>query len=226
MYRHMPRWVPFAMTTTEDGAFWGHEGLNLTLLERAIRLDLDYGRYVYGGSTITQQLVKNLYLTRSKHLARKFEELLIVWQMERLVPKRRILEVYTNGVEFGPRLYGVERASRYYFGKSVRDIGPLEAAFLGATKPCPRCGHALFKSTGWGHWWRDRTVEVLNRMRRAKQITQAQFEALYPFVPRFEGWPAARFAPNPVADLIAAMPAEKGLSVRDLLEGQATAEPP
>ena len=104
----LPAWVPYAMMVTEDAAFYHHRGLRLGLLGRAVKMNLDYGRFVYGGSTLTQQLVKNLYLTRDKYLMRKFEELLIVWHMERSLAedkvktKDRILELYVNIVEFAP----------------------------------------------------------------------------------------------------------------------------
>ena len=182
------------MTTTEDGAFWQHAGLNDFLLRRAIRLDLDYGRYVYGGSTLTQQLVKNLYLTRTKVLSRKLEELLIVWQMERRVPKTRILETYVNGVEYGPRLYGVVRAARAYFAKEATALAPVEAAFLGAIKPCPSCGWAGFHSGHWAPWWSKRIGEVLSRMQAKGIVTAAQVAAADPFVPDFVGWDAAKMA--------------------------------
>lgn len=118
-------WTWWAMVATEDGAFYKHRGLRPGLLLRALKLDLDYGRFVYGGSTITQQLVKNIFLTRAKNLSRKFEELLIVWHIERELPnllpaknpkdppnkaaKDRLLELYVNMIEFGSN------------GKSVSD---------------------------------------------------------------------------------------------------------
>jgi len=190
----MPRWVPYAMTTTEDGSFWAHRGLNEFLLNRAVRLDLHYGRFVYGGSTLTQQLVKNLYMTRSKFLARKFEELLIVWAMERNVKKARILEIYTNAVEFGPKMYGVKRAAKHYFDKSPSRLTPLEAAFLGSIKPCPRCADFAFRAQVYKPWYQRRVLQILTRMLHYKVITQAQYDREMNTVPRFTGWPPGKLA--------------------------------
>lgn len=190
----MPRWVPYAMMTTEDGSFYAHRGLNLFLLNRAIRLDLHYGRFVYGGSTLTQQLVKNLYMTRSKFLGRKLEELLIVWEMERKVPKVRILEVYTNGVEFGPGKYGITRGAAHYFDKSPSRLTPLEAAWLGSLKPCPGCADGHFRAQRYGPWYQKRLLEILTRMQYYGVISQAQYDREMNTVPRFAGWPSQKLS--------------------------------
>ena len=200
----LPPWVPYAMIATEDAAFFHHKGVRLGLTARAIKMCLDYGRFVYGGSTITQQLVKNLFLTRDKYLGRKFEELLIVWHMERSLIdeetvkaakddeqpiKDRILEIYINGIEFAPHLYGIQRGAKLYFDKAAVDLTPLEAAFLAANKPCPKCGHKRFEQKKWTPWWQTRMVGIMNKMRTNGIITEAQFVAEAPYVPRFVGWP-------------------------------------
>lgn len=207
----LPPWVPYAMIATEDAAFYHHRGVRLGLLGRAIKMCLDYGRFVYGGSTITQQLVKNIYLTRDKNLARKFEELLIVWQIERaltaapdsvkegedpaflryVATKDRILELYINGIEFGPKLYGITRASRAYFGKEPHELSPLDASFLAANKPCPKCGHKRFTTQKWTPWWQERMVSIMSKMLRDGIIDDDQFAAEAPYVPRFVGWPGS-----------------------------------
>ena len=200
----LPPWVPYAMMATEDAEFYHHKGLRLGLLSRAIKMCADYGRFVYGGSTITQQLVKNLFLTRDKYLARKFEELLIVWHMERNLmaeakleegsdvaraTKDRIMELYINVIEFGPQIYSVVRAAKTYFDKSAAELTPLEAAFLAANKPCPKCGHKRFTTQKWTPWWQERMVGIMKRMRKDGIISDEQFVAEAPYVPRFVGWP-------------------------------------
>jgi hypothetical protein len=192
--KELKHWTPWAMIATEDGAFYKHHGIRPGLLLRAIRLDLDYGRFVYGGSTITQQLVKNIFLTRAKNLSRKFEELLIVWQMEHQLEKDRILELYVNFIEFGPKVYGVQRAAQTYFGKDARELTPLESAFLAANKPCPRCGYARFAGKKWDPWWQERMIGIMNKMRDEGIITEEQFLAEAPYIPRFVGWPAPQVA--------------------------------
>jgi len=191
---HMPRWLPYIMTSSEDGRFRSHRGLNLFLLNRALRMDLDYGRFVYGGSSITQQLVKNLYMTRSKYLGRKLEELLIVWQMERVLDKSRILETYINVVEYAPRIFGISRAARYYFGKPATALTPIEAAYLAALKPCPKCADDHYRSRRFTPWYQRRVLEFLTRMRRNEIITERQFQVEMNTTPQFSGWSAARRA--------------------------------
>ncbi|MCO4762691.1 MAG: transglycosylase domain-containing protein [Myxococcales bacterium] len=190
----VPSWVPYAMITTEDGGFWRHRGLNAFLLNRAIRLDLHYGRFVYGGSTITQQLAKNLFFTRSKFLARKLEELLAVWAMERGLAKVRIIEIYMNAVEFAPHVYGVTRGAMHYFGKRASRLTPLEAAWLGSIKPCPRCGNAAFRQFHYRRWYQTRLLEILTRMHRNGVITDEQFAKEANTVPQFARWPEEKLS--------------------------------
>jgi membrane peptidoglycan carboxypeptidase len=84
------------------------------------------------------QMVKNVLLAHEKTLSRKLQELFLVWYLEQLLPKQRILEIYFNAIEFGPRLYGIGPAARHYFGKSASDLGPLEAAFFSSILPSPK----------------------------------------------------------------------------------------
>ena len=195
-------WTPWSMIATEDGRFYKHRGIAPGLVLRAIRLDLDYGRFVYGGSTITQQLVKNIFLTRAKNLSRKFEELLIVWQMERKLPnaKDRILELYINFIEFGPKLYGIQRAAQTYFGKDAQQLTPLESAFLAANKPCPRCGYARFIGKKWDPWWQERMIGVMTKMRDEGIISEEQYVAEAPYIPHFVGWPSSNVMPTAPVD--------------------------
>ena len=204
-------WTPWSMIATEDGRFYKHRGIAPGLVLRAVRLDLDYGRFVYGGSTITQQLVKNIFLTRAKNLSRKFEELLIVWQMERKLPnaKDRILELYINFIEFGPKLYGIQRAAQTYFGKDARQLTPLESAFLAANKPCPRCGYARFIGKKWDPWWQERMIGVMTKMRDEGIISEEQYVAEAPYIPHFVGWPSSNVMPTAPVDDGGATPVVK-----------------
>ena len=190
----MPRWLPYAMTTTEDGGFFQHHGLNAFLLNRAIRLDLHVGRFVYGGSTITQQLAKNLFFRRTKVLSRKLEEALATWLLERRLGKTRILEIYANAVEMAPHLYGVARGAQHYFGKDADQLGPAEAAWLGILKPCPRCAGAHFRAKSMPGWYQQRLLEILTRMWRNHIIDDATFELWQNRVPPFVDWPAEKLA--------------------------------
>ncbi|MCB9728457.1 MAG: transglycosylase domain-containing protein [Deltaproteobacteria bacterium] len=182
----IPPFVKAAAVVTEDRNFWYHHGVRWELIARALKLDFDKGRFVYGGSTITQQLVKNLYLTREKTLSRKLEELFIVWAMERELDKDEILTLYLNVIEYGPDIYGVKRASRHYFAKDPWALSPAEAAFIMGLKPYPTAGYRQWQSGSLNDWWVGRVQHVLEMMqRRENAITEAEVLAAAPYQVRF-----------------------------------------
>jgi monofunctional biosynthetic peptidoglycan transglycosylase len=127
-----------AVVAAEDARFWEHEGIDWVAIRTAAVHDWDRGRISHGGSTITQQLAKNLYLSPARTPWRKLREWAIARRLEKELSKRRILELYLNVLEFGPRTYGAEAAARRYFGKSASAIAPSEAATLAAMIPSPR----------------------------------------------------------------------------------------
>lgn len=179
----LPRWVGAAAIVSEDSSFNRGKALNLGLLRRALMFNLDRGRYVYGGSTIPQQLAKNLFLTRQKTLARKLQEALVALRMVQVVPTRRILELYLNCIEFAPNVYGIERAARHYFQKGARSLTPKEAAFLGISKPSPRYAASMRRrgSTPQTAHFREYMRRIIERMRKRGAITRAQATAARPF---------------------------------------------
>lgn len=183
--KNLPAYVGWAAIATEDLAFYDHQGFRLNLIKRAVKLDLDYKRYVYGGSTISQQLVKNLFLTREKTLSRKAEEAILTWFMEQRVEKARILELYLNCIEYGPEIWGIKRAAAHYFQKKPENLTPLETAFLMGLKPCPKCGFAQWKAGGLDARWQHRMEHILTRLRDRGWITEEQFEESRPFLPAF-----------------------------------------
>lgn len=171
---------------TEDMGFYHHDGFKLGLIRRAAVLNLEKGWFVYGGSTISQQLVKNLYLSREKTLARKLEEAVIVWEMERRVDKDRILELYLNCIEFGRHVYGIREAARVYFNKAPSDLLPLEGAFIMATKPAPRYAFNIYRKREFTDWWVERMRGILSRMwKEMGAIEASEFEDAAPYLPTF-----------------------------------------
>ena len=140
-------WVPLsrisptlikAVLIAEDDKFWSHEGFDYEAIKKALEKDIKSGKFKLGGSTISQQLARNLYLTPEKNLLRKAREALITWRMERVLSKKRILELYLNVVEWGEGIYGIEAASRHYYGKASFALTPEESARLAAVLPHPR----------------------------------------------------------------------------------------
>jgi len=145
--RRIQRWVAYnrispdlkrAVLVAEDDLFWQHEGIDLEQLQESLEADWARGRFLRGGSTITQQLAKNLYLSPSKNPVRKLRELMIARRLEAELKKARIFELYLNVIEWGDGIYGAEAASRAYFQTSAATLGPAEAALLAAAIVNPR----------------------------------------------------------------------------------------
>lgn len=133
----VPKTMKYAVLAAEDAKFYEHEGLNYFGILRALLVNLKSGRTQQGGSTITQQVVKNTLLTPERTFARKIRELLLARRIEQELTKDEILELYLNRIYFGHGRYGVEEAARFYFGKSVRDVSLAEAALLAAVVKGP-----------------------------------------------------------------------------------------
>jgi monofunctional biosynthetic peptidoglycan transglycosylase len=136
--REIPKDAVNAVIVAEDGTFWSHHGFDWYELRESVGRDIEEGRAVRGASTITQQLVKNLYLSPSKNPLRKMKEWILTWWMERKLSKSRILEIYLNVIEWGNGVYGIEAAAQYHFGKTARLLTRDEAARLAAIIPDPR----------------------------------------------------------------------------------------
>jgi monofunctional biosynthetic peptidoglycan transglycosylase len=127
-----------AVIVAEDGTFWSHEGFDWYEFRESVERDIKEGRAARGASTITQQLVKNLFLSSSKNPLRKVKEWILTWYMEQELSKSRILELYLNVIEWGNGVFGIEAASEYYFGKPASQLSRDEAARLAAIIPSPR----------------------------------------------------------------------------------------
>lgn len=141
------RWVPLgqispwlvrAVTIAEDDRFWDHEGFDTEGMRQAFLRNLREGRLAAGGSSISQQLAKNLYLSPDRTLSRKLKEALLTWRLEATLSKRRILEIYLNVIEWGDGIYGINAASRHFFGVEPAALSPAQSARLASVLPAPR----------------------------------------------------------------------------------------
>ena len=137
-YRNISPHLKRAVLVAEDSAFWTHEGIDMEQLQESLELDWARGRLTRGGSTITQQLAKNLYLSPSRNPVRKLRELIIARRLEAELAKSRILELYLNVIEWGDGIYGAEAAARAYFQQAASALGPSESALLAAAIINPR----------------------------------------------------------------------------------------
>ncbi len=146
-FRKMQYWIPLrqiprdavnAVIVAEDGTFWEHGGFDWYEFRESVERNLEEGRAARGASTITQQLVKNLFLSSSKNPLRKLKEWVLTWFTELVMSKSRILELYLNVIEWGDGVYGIEAASRYYFDVPASQLTREQAARLAAIIPSPR----------------------------------------------------------------------------------------
>jgi monofunctional biosynthetic peptidoglycan transglycosylase len=127
-----------AVVAAEDARFLTHEGVDWEAMEKAYEQNLKRGRVAHGGSTISQQLAKNLFLSAHRSYLRKAQELLITWMVEAVWNKKRILEVYLNVAEWGDGVFGAQAAARHYFGVDCALLSPEQAARMAAMLPAPR----------------------------------------------------------------------------------------
>jgi len=139
--KRIQRWMDYArissnlkraVLVTEDSRFWTHEGIDFDEMKESMEVNIERMEFARGGSTITQQLAKNLYLSPSKNPIRKVREFLIARQLESELSKQRILELYLNEIEWGDGIFGADAAARTYFHKSASDLTPSESALLAA----------------------------------------------------------------------------------------------
>jgi monofunctional biosynthetic peptidoglycan transglycosylase len=156
----IPPYVIKAVIIAEDDKFWTHEGFDYEAMQKAVEKDIKKRKFALGGSTISQQLAKNLYLTPSKNPVRKIKEAILTWRLERNLSKKRIIELYLNCVEWGDGLFGIEAAARHYFSKDVSELTAQEAARLAAVLPNP----IRFNPTGTSKYVESRADRIYEIM--------------------------------------------------------------
>lgn len=164
----IPRHMQRAVLVAEDARFYTHGGLDIEALWEAVDRNLAEGELRVGGSTISQQTVKNLFLTPARTPLRKWHELILTWGMERNLKKRRILEIYLNIAEFGRGIYGVEAAAQAYWGVTAAELTVPQAAELAATLPGPTKHNPASRSV---HFVK-RSQRILNWLERGQAATQ------------------------------------------------------
>lgn len=142
----IPPEMKWSVILAEDANFYKHEGIDVKAIKNAIKYDLEKKSFAKGASTLTQQVAKNLYLSREKTLTRKLKEVYLALRMEQELTKGRIVELYLNVVELGPMVYGIGNGSRYYFGKHPSELTARECAFLAAMLPGPRIAYNPYRN--------------------------------------------------------------------------------
>lgn len=147
-YEHISINLKRALIAAEDAKFTDHEGFDWEGIQKAYEKNVRKGKIVAGGSTISQQLAKNLFLSSQKTPWRKIQEAVITLMLEKMMSKRRILEIYMNVIEWGEGVFGAEAAAQHYFGISAKNLSPEQAAKLAAMAPKPRFYETRLQSRG------------------------------------------------------------------------------
>jgi len=160
-----------AVVVSEDSAFFTHDGFDANQLKEAIKEDLADRRFSRGASTITMQVVKNVFLSQEKTLYRKAKEFVLAIRLDGHVSKRRVLEVYFNIAEWGEGIFGIGSAARKYFGKSPAELTPKEGAFLAMLLPSPKRYSQSFRDGRLTPYASKTVRSILEKMAQAQYIT-------------------------------------------------------
>jgi Transglycosylase len=165
-----------SLMTTEDSSFYRHRGFITREFRTALIKNLEAGRFRYGASSISMQMVKNVLLYRDKTLARKLQELFLTWYLETKLEKDRILEIYLNAIEYGPGLYGIKPAAMQYFGKLPIELGPTEAAFFSSILPSPKRRYKQFCKDKLTNWTIRKVERILAAMYKRERLTEEELQ--------------------------------------------------
>lgn len=174
----------YAVVMSEDSSFFQHDGINYDAILRSLLVNLKAKSFKAGGSTISQQVVKNIFLTQEKTITRKFKEYFITKELEKSFTKNQILELYLNIIEAGPDIYGVNAASHIYFSKSPSEINGAEGALVAIMLPSPRkYHHSIYSNKYIGKRHRKKLNRILGDMRHYEYISPKQFKKYiqYPY---------------------------------------------
>jgi len=173
-FARIPALLKEAVRITEDASFYWHKGIDFEEIKESLKRDLREKRFARGGSTITQQLAKNLFLSPGKNPLRKVREYFIARRLEKALSKDRIFSLYLNLIELGPGIFGVQAASRHYFDKDVSELSPEEIVRLTAVIPRPVTTDPR-GSTKWLNW---RCRMILEKLRLYKKIGEDEYQTL------------------------------------------------
>ncbi len=174
--RQISPYLQKIIVLTEDSNFWTHNGFDWDSIEKSAKENWEKGVYKRGGSTITQQLAKNMFLSKNKSLFRKGIEALITTRIEKALTKKEILERYLNVVEFGKNIYGVKAAAKFYFKKSPAELDVVESAFLAMVLPNPTKYSRSFFKKELTSFARKRISQIVGNMYHYNRISQTEYD--------------------------------------------------
>ena len=184
--KNISKYAQGAIVISEDWAFYEHKGVDFEQLKIAINDSLKAGEFVRGASTITQQVVKNCFLSNEKSLIRKIKEFILARELEKKFSKEKILEIYLNLIELGPGVYGIKNGSYHYFQKSPSYLNAKEGAFLAMLLPNPKRYAESYNKKELTDFASTQVDNILVKMRQARIITEDQREDLLNYKLPFE----------------------------------------
>jgi len=184
-----------AILVSEDWAFYQHKGYDPNQIKVAIKEDWEEGRFARGASTITQQVVRNVFLDKDKNLWRKLKELLLAVQIEEKVGKKKILETYLNVAEWGEGIFGIRAASKFYFSKPPSELTAKEGAFLAMLLPSPKRYSQSFRARKLTDYASETVNDILSKMVEAHYLTE--YEQALEAAKRFSFENASLEKPSP-----------------------------
>ncbi|HQN73886.1 MAG TPA: biosynthetic peptidoglycan transglycosylase, partial [bacterium] len=171
---YIPEHVMWAVIVSEDAGFFMHKGVDFEEMSAAVKDNIKKKK-MRGGSTITQQIAKNLFLKREKTLLRKFREVILAIELDATLSKKRLLEIYFNIVEWAPGIFGISNAAWYYFGKPVYMLTPLEGAYLASVIPGPYRYNYQFQNGNVSEKWIENLHRILNIMNETGHLTFQEY---------------------------------------------------
>lgn len=173
----IPQHVQYSLVVSEDASFFSHDGVDWHEMWQSMRRNIRALRWERGASTITQQLAKNLYLYPTKSLTRKFREFILARRIEKKLSKKQILEKYFNVVEFGPKIFGIKAAAKYYFGKLPYQLTHAEGAYLISLLPSPtRYSESFRKKRTLSKYNRQQVLITLERLLARQKISARDYD--------------------------------------------------
>lgn len=174
--KKVPNHFISSLLISEDSAFYQHKGFDWNELLLSLKLNIKHKDFKRGASTISQQLVKNLFLSTQKSISRKLQEAYLTYQLENKFSKNEILEKYINIVEFGENIYGLKHASNFYFGKRVEDLSVTESIYLVQLLPSPVKYSASFKEGRFDKRTKFKMKLILDRMYRYSKLSDNEYQ--------------------------------------------------
>jgi monofunctional biosynthetic peptidoglycan transglycosylase len=204
-FSHISPYLPKAVIASEDASFYSHDGIDVHEIKEALKKDIKEGRFARGASTLTQQVLKNVYLGSDIKLLRKIKEIFWARQLEKALTKNEILAFYLNMAEWAPGIYGIREAALHYFGSTPASLTPKQCAFLTMLLPSPRRYHTYFKNrvlTEWAARRVNRILQIMNKMGTIEDpiYQTAMAEQLWGHAPIPDNTPGVPSDPGIVTD--------------------------